>query len=277
VSSDLIYDVGLHKGEDSEFYLAKGFRVIGVEANPEMCRAAEARLSEFVESGRLKIVNVAVAKRAGSAPFFRNNKESEWGTVIKGWSDHNRARGCPSDKISVKAATLAQIVREHGPAHYLKIDIEGMDVGALRSLGTIETRPQYISIESAFPREASFANARTEFSALSALGYQWFKIIPQHEVESQVPPHPALEGRYVPFRFSGGSSGLFVEEAPGKWLSLDEALKAFRCIIRGNSPQAQLYQYYRVFLTYARVMRRFGKQVDLGWYDIHARHACANP
>ena len=274
MSSDLIYDIGLHKGEDSEFYLAKGFRVVGVDANPEVCRIAQARLRPHVDRGELKVLNVAIAERAGRIPFFKNT-QSEWGTIVKGWSDHNEARGCGSVSISVDAVTLADLVREYGDAHYMKVDIEGMDVAALRSLATTTSRPSYISIESAFPRDASFSNVRTEFAALSKLGYRWFKIVAQHDVPRQVPPQPALEGRYVHFQFSGGSSGLFGEEAPGDWLSLDEALHSFRQIISENSPQAQLFRHYRLFLGYARVMRRLGKDVDLGWYDIHARHSDA--
>ena len=33
----LIFDIGCHLGEDSEFYLRKGFKVVAVEANPELC------------------------------------------------------------------------------------------------------------------------------------------------------------------------------------------------------------------------------------------------
>jgi len=33
---DLIYDVGLHKGEDAEFYLRKGFRVVAFEADSDL-------------------------------------------------------------------------------------------------------------------------------------------------------------------------------------------------------------------------------------------------
>ena len=33
---DLIYDVGMHKGEDTEFYLSKGFKVVGFEADPDL-------------------------------------------------------------------------------------------------------------------------------------------------------------------------------------------------------------------------------------------------
>ncbi len=31
---DLVFDVGAHKGEDSDFYLNLGYRVVAVEANP---------------------------------------------------------------------------------------------------------------------------------------------------------------------------------------------------------------------------------------------------
>jgi hypothetical protein len=31
---DLIYDLGMHRGGDTQFYLEKGFRVVAVEANP---------------------------------------------------------------------------------------------------------------------------------------------------------------------------------------------------------------------------------------------------
>jgi hypothetical protein len=32
---DLIYDIGMHQGEDTEFYLQKGFNVIAFEADPD--------------------------------------------------------------------------------------------------------------------------------------------------------------------------------------------------------------------------------------------------
>jgi len=37
MEENLVFDIGMHRGEDSEFYLKKGFRVIGVEANQELC------------------------------------------------------------------------------------------------------------------------------------------------------------------------------------------------------------------------------------------------
>ena len=42
MTADLIYDVGMHNGADTAFYLAKGFRVVAVEANPELVQASTA-------------------------------------------------------------------------------------------------------------------------------------------------------------------------------------------------------------------------------------------
>ena len=43
--SNLIYDVGLHRGEDTDFYLKMGFGVVAVEANPELIAQCKILLS----------------------------------------------------------------------------------------------------------------------------------------------------------------------------------------------------------------------------------------
>jgi spermidine synthase len=42
---NLIYDIGMHDGSDSEFYLRKGYRVVAVEANPKLVEACRERLA----------------------------------------------------------------------------------------------------------------------------------------------------------------------------------------------------------------------------------------
>lgn len=44
--ADLIFDVVLHVGEDAGFYLRKGFRVIALEANPDLCKLCQKQVSE---------------------------------------------------------------------------------------------------------------------------------------------------------------------------------------------------------------------------------------
>lgn len=43
---DLIFDIGMHNGDDSDYYLKKGFRVIAIEANPTLCALGAARFKE---------------------------------------------------------------------------------------------------------------------------------------------------------------------------------------------------------------------------------------
>ena len=53
----LIFDIGMHVGQDTAFYLAKGFRVIAVEANPLLVRDAEKHFKNQIETGQLTILN----------------------------------------------------------------------------------------------------------------------------------------------------------------------------------------------------------------------------
>jgi len=273
----LIYDIGLHAGEDSGFYLRKGFRVIGVDADDAMCRATCERLGRYVENGRLEIVNVAIADRSGEAPFYRN-VNPQWSTLVPAWRDQNAAKGSPSMRVDVRTITLAELVSRYGDAFYMKIDIEGMDLQALQSLGETSIRPTFISIESAFPRDPSFKSIDAELRTLAELGYDRFKIVPQHEVESQEPPSPALVGRYVRHRFEPGSSGLFGDEAPGDWMTLAETRDAFKSIVRRSRLPALLHRKLRLYRLYSRIVQRVtGSEPDLGWYDIHAALAVRSP
>ena len=58
--SDLIYDVGMHRGEDAEFYLKKGFRVIALEANPELVAMCRKKFAQHLAGDRLRIIEGAV-------------------------------------------------------------------------------------------------------------------------------------------------------------------------------------------------------------------------
>jgi hypothetical protein len=36
ITYDLIFDIGAHRGEDTEYYLRRGFRVVAVECEPSI-------------------------------------------------------------------------------------------------------------------------------------------------------------------------------------------------------------------------------------------------
>jgi FkbM family methyltransferase len=271
--TDLIYDIGMQDGEDSLFYLLKGFRVVAVEADPNLCDAATERLREFITTGQLTIVNRAVVPTAGPATLHRSSTPG-WGTVVEDWHRYNLAHGVAAESVVVDGTTLADLINIHGTPFYLKVDIEGMDRMALETLTAIPARPNYVSIETSFERSPTMASIESEFDTLVGLGYDRFKIVDQDKVPEQVPPSPARMGKYVPYEFADSASGLFGEEAPGEWLSAEAALKSFQRICRKNWLALLFYRrtgFYRYYVSIAA--RLSGHPPNLGWYDIHAKHS----
>ncbi len=271
--SNLIYDIGMHDGEDSEFYLRKGFKVVAVEADSELCRVAAERFRAFVASGQLTIVNRAIAPNRGPLTFYRTSI-SGWGTVVPEWKADMERRGVTFDPVAVEGITLADLLNEYGHAFYAKLDIEGMDRRALESLAQSPVRPSYVSMETTFARAPDFAALEADLKNLRRLGYDRFKIVDQSTLSRQAPLPRASSGRYVPFRFAEGPSGLFGEETAGEWRSAEAALAEFRRIMRTKWLQMRLYRRPRLYRYFCTIMTRLtGKNPNLGWYDIHARHS----
>lgn len=260
----LIYDVGAHKGEDTDFYLKKGFSVVAIEANPDLAKGIEARFRKEIDAGRLFLIAAAVAPAAGWAEFYISSRHSVWGTTERAWADRNEKMGAPSTIRRVPAVAFEDVLREHGVPYYLKIDIEGADLLCLEALRQFEHRPKYVSIES---DKVSWENLLREFALLRALGYDDFKVIDQCTVEEQVPPDPSREGVHAAHTFESGSSGLFGEELPGEWLTEERALSLYR----------RIFVRYRLFgdnTLGSKIVKRLplARRLRPHWYDTHARH-----
>jgi FkbM family methyltransferase len=259
---DLIYDVGMHRAEDTEFYLAKGFRVVAVEASPDLCEAAAVRLREYVDSGQLTIVHAAVAEIDGPVDLYLN-PHTEWNTIRPQWSNRNAQLGRPSAQVvSVPGVVFHSLVSKHGTPYYLKIDIEGADVLCIESLREPDV-PRYLSIES---DKLHWSGLLHEFDVLTALGYRRFKVVGQHLLPKQRPPNPPLEGHYVDRRFTLASSGLFGEEAPGEWLTAAAAIERYRTIFKQYRLRGDTGILSRGPLG-PLVMKAVRSP---GWYDTHA-------
>jgi FkbM family methyltransferase len=260
--TDLIYDVGMHHAEDTEFYLAKGFRVVAIEAAPDLCDAARERFSDFIERGRLTILQAAVAEKAGPIDLYLN-PHSEWNTTHPQWSDRNTKLGSPSATVvSVPGVVFSSVVEEHGTPYYLKIDIEGADLLCLKGLEP-PNLPKFASIES---NKISWDGLLEEFEVFDKLGYRKFKVVGQHRWPKVRPPVPAREGEYVDRKFTLASSGLFGEEAPGEWVSADAAIERYKKIFRQYRLRGDTGVLSRGPLG-PLVMKGIKSP---GWYDTHA-------
>jgi FkbM family methyltransferase len=262
VESDLIYDVGAHRGEDSEFYLKLGYRVVAVEANPELANHLRNRFAQQIEQGRYALVEKAVAAEPGTITFFVNKEKSDWGTVDPRWAERNRHLGADSVEIAVEAMPFDAILREHGVPHYMKIDVEGVDMLCVKALASFENGPDFLSLES---EKRSWSGLLAEFDEMTRLGYTRFKVVDQRK--HRPGQFAAVDGSLVEHRFVYGATGPFGQAASGPWLSRKEAIAKYR----------------RVFMLYALVgdeapLKRFIARIPLlrralrqvSWYDTHA-------
>lgn len=274
---DLIYDVGMHKGEDTDYYLKKGFRVIGFEADPNLATHCRNRFSREIEDGKLIIVEGAILElKAGEAKrktikFYKNKDNTVWGTVASDWAQRNELLGTSNDVIEVSVIDFSGCLEKYGIPHYLKVDIEGMDMVCLRALLSFEHKPSYISIES---EKISFEKLTEELDLFIELGFTGFKAVQQEGVSHQKEPNPSKELRYVGYRFQEGSSGLFGEDLPCEWKNYKQIVAEYKKIffqyrLFGDYGKANKYFVGRALRTF--LMKRLHKPMP-GWYDTHAKH-----
>ncbi len=284
---DLIYDVGLHKGEDSEFYLRKGFRVVAFEADPDLIAFCRGKFKKYLDRGQLKIVEGAIVDpawiRAGQKKvrFYKNSSDSTWGTVCNNWAERNEGLGTSSTVLDLDAIDFVQAIREHGVPYFMKVDIEGCDLVCIRALREFAKRPTYISIES---DKTSFEKIREEIDLLCQLGYASFQAVEQSAIPArQSPPRPPKEGKYVFHNFAWGASGLFGAELDGSWKSRREILHQYRLIrlgylFLGDAGIMSRWSFRgacRLQSWAARIVGSFTHAAVPGWYDTHARLSVA--
>jgi FkbM family methyltransferase len=235
---DLIYDVGMFNGNDTQFYLDKGFRVVAIEADPALAAAGETRFAGAIAEKRLTIVNRAIADRPGKVSFYVNQ-------VSQGWSSIDLAaaspRGTAVQHVEVMGVRFRDLLEEYGVPYYVKCDIEGADRLVLAGLAEISKRPSYLSVE---------CHSIEHLVALKELGYGSFKVINQTLHHLVTLPDPPLEGRYVKVETWRNQSGPFGRETAGdRWLPFNEAVE---------------------ILATARRLCNYGSVMH-GWFDCHGR------
>ncbi len=241
----LVFDVGMHLGQDAEFYLKQGYQVVAIDADPGIVARNRETFAREIASGQLRIVNCAVADRDGTMPFFLS-ENSVWNSLKKGISDRE---GSFKEEISVETRTLASLLVEFGTPLFMKIDIEGYDAVALRSLTGAEEKPTYISVETECLEEGEVPDEEQPLETLhllGELGYRQFKLIDQRTLEGLTPRRsPYDQGPLARLRrrlsrklgrrridrlrretgcpFPMGASGPFGEDADGEWVEFEAA------------------------------------------------------
>ncbi len=269
---NLIYDVGLHQGQDTDFYLKKGFNVVAFEANPANVDFCQNRFAQAIAEGKLTIVEGGIIKLEDfsgndqKVEFYRNEQHSFWGTTDKEFAYHNEVMATTNKKIEIKAVNFRDSLEKYGIPFYLKADIVGSEKICLQALLEFENKPDYISIRS---EKVIWRNLEEEFDLLQELGYDRFKAIQQDVTDFSV----MING--VKYTFEEGASGVFAEETSGKWRNKEQILKDYH----------RIFTLYWLFGDYSYLSqktrgKKFIAQLERivrrpipGWYDTHAKHS----
>jgi FkbM family methyltransferase len=272
--ADLIYDIGLHRGQDTEFYLKKGYRVIGFEANPDNVRVCRERFAQEIEAGKLTIIEGAIVEsgnKANKTVFYKNLNSTFWGSTCQDWAYRNEVMGTTNEAIVVETVNFAECLEKYGIPFYLKADIVGSETVCLRALLDFENKPDYLSIRS---EKVIFDKLLAEFELLTELGYDRFKAIQQGFTKQETVIKSAA-GKDEKFVFEEGASGVFGEETAGKWKDYDQIIKQYR----------RIFVRYWLFGDYSyltqtkrgtkivRFLERVFRRPLPGWYDTHAKRS----
>lgn len=281
---DLIYDVGIHDGEDTAYYLHKGYRVVAIDADPIMVEACRERFHNEISSGKLVLLNLGIAPRPGNLRFWLHKHNRVWSSFR--WNPEWAENDC--DSVDVACVPFREILHKYGVPYYLKVDIEGADGLCLRDLDAVDL-PKYISFEAG---PTSFYGA----CFLASLGYNAFKLVDQtthdnpnfnysnerhlqrwkrqvigwkwavtkklgldtswlakiwhlgRKLAAPVAPH-SMGSQNVGWVFGAHSSGPFGEESPGSWRPLEEVAydwfhRRFGYTDRGTLSRSSWYDWH---------------------------------
>jgi FkbM family methyltransferase len=275
----LVFDVGMHRGEDTEFYLSRGCNVVGIEANPTLVSQLREKFVKEIASGRVRIVDKAIADRPGRVSFTIDPMLSIWGSISPSFIERNRKiRGgkdavTPNQVVEVESTTLDELIRAYGTPYYMKVDIEGMDMACIRALHTCRSKPRYLSIESAVTAaETSGEIGFDELAHLWVLGYRSFKYVDQSELARQNGSTLDREGPSIPYQYRGNSSGPFGEESPGAWRPIGPTLRRMRALVLYQNSIGEGGRYYKTLASkIGRRLYRIARRRTHSWYDLHAR------
>src|SRR5215468_9932494 len=170
----VVFDIGMNNGDDSAYYLSRGYAVVAIEANPILVDRARHRFEREIASGQMRIEEFGIGDGSGKKDFWINDERDVFSSF-----HHARAarNGMKCHAIKVECITLDTLLKKYGVPYYLKLDVEGNEASCLQYLRSFP-RPQYVSVE---------AEKLDHLQLLWQLGYREFAIVDQMRHNSNLP------------------------------------------------------------------------------------------
>lgn len=256
MNDKLIYDIGAHKAEDTRYYLGRGFKVVAIDADPNLVARNTQLFRDEVAAGLVTFLNYAISNKDNDTIILYLNEDSIRNSVIK---EFGTRFGKAKEEIKVPTMKMATLMNTYGIPYYCKIDIEGMDAIAVKSMAGVPEIPKFMSVEAECKVPEELLNEDGIFDTLEALreaGYSRFKIVDQttlnvlsndrfysrrdsllYKVRRKL---DKMTGQYTElfsnkerlkaafkFDFPGDSSGPFGEELDGTWMDYETARRQY--------------------------------------------------
>jgi hypothetical protein len=249
----LVFDLGFHKGEDSQYYLDAGYRVVAVEADPVLHSGGLRRFSEMIESKQLTLVHAAVVgwqrRQAGDSISFHPHAENSlWGTA----SGSFRARN----------------THIHGKPHAPAVKVPTTSLERLVAL------PPFISWETG---KQSLAEVFASHLRLYRLGYRHFRVVQQMGLHRPA-GHQGGPDRDVDLHEH--ASGPMPDRHPMRWRGVSYALTkylvlfmVYRLVGPGSIFWWAERHRLRVINVLPGIVRKSLAKRAIpfpGWFDSHA-------
>ncbi len=135
---ELVFDIGAHTGAKTEWFAARGARVIAVEPQPEI---AEALRKRFDGDPNVVVVEKGVSRDPGMMTMHINVGSPMISTFSEEWKTGRFKDYVWNRQTPVEVTTMDQLIAEHGIPRYTKIDVEGHEkdvmLGLTRHIGTL--------------------------------------------------------------------------------------------------------------------------------------------
>ena len=280
----VIFDVGMHDGTDTASYLARGYSVVAIEADPTLASAGVARFADAIRRGQLNILNIAIGEQEGASTFWICDDNSLWNSFDERIASRNGSRHHP---IRITFKPFRDVLAEFGIPDYLKVDIEGADWLCVRDLNRRHL-PRFISVESECAADGEALSEHQSLRMLDLLqeaGYSRFKLVFQDDFTTAMcPDRWRIVRRIIDSASYGRLEKLhiaplvrrFSTRARLERLNGGMPLKCGSTGPWGNGLLGRWSSYEQARQTYLRRRDRFFQNTEAKtyafWYDWHATH-----
>jgi FkbM family methyltransferase len=134
----LVFDVGANVGLYTEIFLKLGARVVAIEPNLDCAEILE----KVRPRNRVVLERVAVGSKESELPLFLCDDSSAHSTMSREWIGVAKDLPRLAEKkwtrtVNVRTTTLDYLMAKHGCPNFLKIDVEGFELEALKGLSKL--------------------------------------------------------------------------------------------------------------------------------------------